>query len=272
MKTKHTPEFVLTMLKELKSLVDNKKFVASEFNRKYSSYYKFRIFIFSKGLMKKNYGIEEWVSIEPNLIMAKELLKLYFNYSRENSERYKNKLKQKNSNNILISPDDLLENIKNQEFEKPEDVEYNSPPFTSNDLEKRFPKAHIQDLKNLLEDKKEHIEFLNEQIESLHETYREKIQSTEIKYEQLQEELKRLRKSLSNQETANNSLKQRLDFSEKGIDDNVQMLLNKNNNLKETIKEQEQEIKELKKLKIEKEKSISTYKILGIPLFSKTKN
>jgi hypothetical protein len=258
MKTKHTPEFVLTMLKELKSLVDNKKFVASEFNRKYSSYYKFRIFIFSKGLMKKNYGIEEWVSIEPNLIMAKELLKLYFNYSRENSERYKNKLKQKNSNNILISPDDLLENIKNQEFEKPEDAEYNSPPFTSNDLEKRFPQAHIQDLKKNIEDKKEHIGALHEEIESLHEAYIGKIT--------------KLEKSLTNQETANNSLKQRLDFSEKGIDDKVQMLLNKNNNLKEIIKEQEQEIKELKNLKIEKEKSILTYKILGIPLFSKTKN
>ena len=95
MKTKITPEYVLTMLKELKELVNQKRFMSTKFATKYPTYYVFQKFIYSKGLMKKVYNQEQWISIEPNIIMATELLKLYINYGKEVKERYNNKVVQK---------------------------------------------------------------------------------------------------------------------------------------------------------------------------------
>ena len=92
MKTKITPEYVLTMLKELKELVNQKRFMSTKFATKYPTYYVFQKFIYSKGLMKKVYNQEQWISIEPNIIMATELLKLYINYGKEVKERYNNKV------------------------------------------------------------------------------------------------------------------------------------------------------------------------------------
>ena len=43
--------------------------------------------------MKKEFGNNKWISIEPNIIMAKELIKLYLLYSREIQERLNNSKK-----------------------------------------------------------------------------------------------------------------------------------------------------------------------------------
>lgn len=92
MKAKITPEYVLIMLKELKELVNQNKFTSTKFAIKYPTYYVFQKFIYSKGLMKKVYNQEQWNSIEPNIIMATELLKLYINYGKEVKERYNNRV------------------------------------------------------------------------------------------------------------------------------------------------------------------------------------
>ena len=91
MKAKITPEYVLTMLKELKELVNQNRFTSTNFATKYPTYYVFQKFIYSKGLMRKVYNKEQWNSIEPNIIMATEILKLYINYGKEARERYNNK-------------------------------------------------------------------------------------------------------------------------------------------------------------------------------------
>ena len=80
MKIKITPEYVLNMLQELKKLTDDRRFSPAQFCKKYPTYSVFRIYIFSKGLMKKEFGNNKWISIEPNIIMARELLKLYNEY------------------------------------------------------------------------------------------------------------------------------------------------------------------------------------------------
>jgi hypothetical protein len=68
--------------------------------------------------MIKKFGVEQWISIEPNIIMATELLKLYISYTKENNEKYK--LSLKNKKQILTN-----ENFNvNKEIENEEKYEF----------------------------------------------------------------------------------------------------------------------------------------------------
>jgi len=376
MKQKITPEYVLTMLQELKKSLDEKKFNLPLFVNKYPSYSAFRKHLRSKGIIKKQYGEYKWISIEPNIIMAKELIKLYLLYSREiqeklnNSKKDFNKIESDKKIKVLEELENKINSTKpitkksitksKSQFESPfmsfvkeirqEGEKWNDAVKRASimkggkiktiktrpqTMEELYPNSFIEDLRKEIGNKKEHIEALQEEREFLHESYTEKIESTERKYKQLQEELVRLRKSLSreekegqqyrkfflnngylpkevedlkqslnltekaltNQEVANEGLKQRLREAEKGIDDNVKMLLQKNSELKETIEIREKEIENLvnryehfdKPLpeptydfppdflepevskpqeKFDISKGSRTYKLFGIPVFS----
>ena len=97
MKTKHTPETVLKMLQDIKQLLDNNNYNTAYIVKKYPSYSKFRKILYSKGLIKENnYAKRQWVSIPPNIIMAREVLRIFisnteqeYRYVRRNSN-YKN--------------------------------------------------------------------------------------------------------------------------------------------------------------------------------------
>ena len=58
-------------------LFDEKKFQLKTIMVKYPSYPVFRKNLCLKGVIKKEYGRYKWISIEPNIIMATELIKLY---------------------------------------------------------------------------------------------------------------------------------------------------------------------------------------------------
>jgi hypothetical protein len=86
MKTLYTPESVLVMLQSVKKLADEQRFTSMSFRHVYPSFYSFRKTLYSKGLLKKIDNRECWVSIEPNIIMATEILKIYKQKYREAEE------------------------------------------------------------------------------------------------------------------------------------------------------------------------------------------
>lgn len=82
-----TPQSVLEMLQEIKSLSDQDKFHSSKFLIKYPSFYQYRGILIRKGLFEKKLGREKWIGIEPNLVMAKAIIKLKIEHSRQLKEK-----------------------------------------------------------------------------------------------------------------------------------------------------------------------------------------
>jgi hypothetical protein len=308
MNNKITPEYVLNMLQELKKVTGDTTFSASEFSKKYPTFSIFRIFLFSKGIIKKHYGINKWISIEPNIIMAKELLKLYTNYSKENAIRSKNRKLEKN--NIKIDEKiEVLETLENKiksnqsfrKYRRPTKKASNKntamslakeirqegelwldavsrasvimkggatkkPQLRDLTMQELYPRAYAQDLKK---------HGYNDVFEVVTENSQLKndFEIINIKYLQLQEMLKESREGLIRQETANQSLKQRLKEAEKGIDENVKKLIERISDLKEKIEAQNEEISDLQDRLIDDKKKSNapaskTYKLFGIPVFS----
>jgi len=77
----------LEMLQEIKSLSDQDKFYSSKFLIKYPSFYQYRGILIRKGLFEKKLGREKWIGIEPNLVMAKAIIKLKIEHSRQLKEK-----------------------------------------------------------------------------------------------------------------------------------------------------------------------------------------
>jgi DNA repair exonuclease SbcCD ATPase subunit len=82
-----TPQSVLEMLQEIKSLSDQDKFYSSKFLINYPSFYQYRGILIRKGLFEKKLGREKWIGIEPNLVMAKAIIKLKIEHSRQLKEK-----------------------------------------------------------------------------------------------------------------------------------------------------------------------------------------
>ena len=82
-----TPQSILEMLQEIKILSDQDKFSSSKFLIKYPSFYQYRGILIKKGLFEKKLGREKWVGIEPNLVMAKAIIKLKTEHSRQLQEK-----------------------------------------------------------------------------------------------------------------------------------------------------------------------------------------
>jgi len=82
-----TPQSILEMLQEIKSLSDQDKFHSSKFLINYPSFYQYRGILIRKGLFEKKLGREKWVGIEPNLVMAKAIIKLKTEHSRQLKEK-----------------------------------------------------------------------------------------------------------------------------------------------------------------------------------------
>lgn len=269
MNKKITPDYVLNMLQELKLLADEKRFLSLQFIKKYPTYGVFRKYLFSKGLIKKEYNSIKWISIEPNIIMAKELLKLYITYTKEVNERYKNKTKNKKIEVL----EQLESKIKsNQKFTRKRTPNKNkrqkkSPMALAKEIRQKgenwysavkrasiimkggktkeitlreptmdenYPISYMQKYKKEIADLKEHIEAKNEEIEFLHNSYTEKIEKIKKEYNIYN----------SNERIANESYKKRILEVENKMLENVEIYKNKLENL--SFKIREEFIKDLK--------------------------
>ena len=258
MKQKNTPENVLEMLQELKKLFDEKKFQLKTFMVKYPSYPVFRKNLCLKGVIKKEYGRYKWISIEPNIIMATELIKLYLSDSKKRRENFENAKKEfyKNKSN-----QNQPKELKIMKDGKTKEITLRKPTF-----EELFPNSFIQDLRKEIGNKKEHIEALQEEREFLHESYTEKIESLKRKYKQLQDELVIQRNSLLNKEAENSELKEIIIDREKEIEN----LLNRFEGFDKPLPEPTYDFPEVSdsQVIVTTPKSSKTYKLFGIPVFS----
>jgi hypothetical protein len=127
-----TPQSILEMLQEIKSLSDQDKFHSSKFLIKYPSFYQYRGILIRKGLFEKKLGREKWIGIEPNLVMAKAIIKLQLEHSRQ--------LKEKRS----MKKDELFDDY----------------PFNNNSIDATFPIKIYDDKDILISDKTEDTAFL----------------------------------------------------------------------------------------------------------------
>jgi hypothetical protein len=201
------------MLQEVKRLSDQNKFNSTEFIKTYPSFYTFRKILINKGLFNKKNGKEKWISIEPNIIMAKSIVRLYLerleklkeerNYTIPNTEELL-KLKklqiQKNfkGKNPIMS---LAKQIR-EEGEK-----WNEAVSRASKIMKGGKSKVIQTRPPTIE---ELFPMAYEQDRILNGTDSKSI------IKKLEDELEKTRQRLINQETANLSYKQRIEELEKG--------------------------------------------------------
>jgi hypothetical protein len=95
MNTKFTPEYVLNMLQEIKKSSDQDNFYLSDYYKKYPSFHGFKKILINKGIISKEPKKPKWISIIPNIIMAKEVSRIFI----ENRKKYLEDLKYKNFEN-----------------------------------------------------------------------------------------------------------------------------------------------------------------------------
>lgn len=218
MKTKHTPETVLKMLQDIKQLLDNNNYNTAYIVKKYPSFSKFRKILYSKGLIKENsYGKRQWVSIPPNIIMSREVLRIFisnteeeYRYVRKNSN-YKNAMEM--AKEIRLDGEKWISAVQRAcAMMKGEKEKLNSeggalPMQTFSEVfeNKEIKKSVGKPLRELPPaDLEEMIEAKNEEIQELHDAY-----ITELKQN------KKYKHQLDIEQMANKSYKQRVENAEK---------------------------------------------------------
>lgn len=213
MRTKFTPHYVLNMLQEVKRLSDQDNFNSTKFINTYPSFYTFRKILINKGLFNKKNGKEKWISIEPNIIMAKSIVRLYL-------ERLE-KLKEE-KNYTIPNTKELLE-LKKLQIEKnfkgknpimslakqirEEGEKWNDAISRASKIMKGGKSKTIQTRPLTIE---ELFPMAYEQDRILNGTDSKSI------IKKLEDELEKTRQRLINQETANLGYKQRMEELEKG--------------------------------------------------------
>lgn len=257
MNAKITPEYVLEMLQELKREFTAKKFKLKTFTKKYPSYNAFRKNLISKGIIKKQFGNYQWVSIEPNIVMAKELIKLYISESRQRQADFKYYTEQFKQKKLLESLEQTtIVKMKNPIMSLAKEIRETGETWNSavsraskiikskneqkiqtrpQTTEELFPNSFIQDLKRDVKEKEQKINSL--EIDA--QKFKDEINGLKVACEMLQ-------KKLSNESVLNDSLKQRLVEAEKGINENVRELSKQTMKLKEKLAQKEEEIFNLK--------------------------
>lgn len=110
MNTKFTPEYVLKMLQEIKKLSDQDDFYFSIITKKYPSFSIFKQILFNKGIISKGRGKAKWISIIPNIIMAKEVSRLFLEKRELYLENWINKKLNESDNQINNEIDNEIDN------------------------------------------------------------------------------------------------------------------------------------------------------------------
>jgi hypothetical protein len=279
MKTKFTPQFVLEMLQEIKLLSDQDSFNFTAFTKKYPSFHPFKKILISKGILSNHRRESKWISIVPNIIMAKEVARLYVENRKqyaedkfyEKIEKINNKTKFPQNNPKEVS---ILQQLENVQFFKQRNPTMSLAKEIRKDGERwndAVSRASKIIKKNKLEEMK--LRDLTNQ-ELFPNSYAQDFETLNIKYQQLQDELRKtkdsydreintnqeyrkfyhnnmnlpaefdkLKQSLKNQETANKCFKQRISELENQLVENVEIYKNKVYDFKNKLGEKNDEIK-----------------------------
>lgn len=266
MKTKFNPAYVLEMLKEIKTLCDQNKFNSIQFSKVYSSYLTFGKILESKGIFSNKTGKPTWISVEPNLIMAKEVFRIYLENKKQNAENKK------------------MDSITKEEYE----IDSNKMPYIES-LEKENSELKLkklQDLKEIeIKDKKiSKLQQINAETKNAnaslvkqlgeiqnHQFFdRGNLTENNIYLNQLTNDLRnaniKLKNELDNKKSKINVLKNELQIKCDLLEElqvssvSIQDL----SNLNKTIYEQKQKILNLDKTLLEKDLIIENLKSISI--------
>jgi len=255
MKTKLTTGYILEMLKEVKSLCDTNNFNYAKFTKSNPLFYSILNVIQTKGILSKNK--KEFTNIEPNEIMAKEVLRL-----------------------VLEERKELLDNVKMDSITK-EEYKINSEKLASRVQSLELELLHTKtDYKDLKDSKDQEIKTLNQKIRELNSVVYEKDDSVKhyVKTNaRLEEKIIENNELISNYKTKSEERIKSLKEKEKLIVENSDLVISQKEDILELnhiINFQIQKIQDLKKnLKdsnknTSKDSVVKTVRIFGIPIYS----
>jgi len=191
MKTKFTPQYVLEMLTKVKNLSDQDNFNSVKFAKSYPSFYSFRKILIEKGLFQKKMNKEKWISIEPNMIMAKAIVTLHAKRLQEAKDKRSLGLTKEDylqiiERNKAIKEDEL------EELEAPKQEEHKSVTTNKN---KVYSLESFQELERQLREAKNNNASLIRQIGEIQNAtffgkkVNSSINTTDAKVEKLREVL-----------------------------------------------------------------------------------
>jgi hypothetical protein len=266
MKTKFNPAYILLMLQDIKKMSNENCFDSVTFLIKYPSFKTFKKILISKGLFESKSGVEKWIGVEPNLIMAKEVFRIYLENKKQNAENKK------------------MDSITKEEYE----IDSNKMPYIES-LEKENSELKLkklQDLKEIeIKDKKiSKLQQINAETKNAnaslvkqlgeiqnHQFFdRGNLTENNIYLNQLTNDLRnaniKLKNELDNKKSKINVLKNELQIKCDLLEElqvssvSIQDL----SNLNKTIYEQKQKILNLDKTLLEKDLIIENLKSISI--------
>ena len=255
MRNKLTTDYILEMLKEVKSLCDTNSFNSAKFIKSHPHFNSVLKVIQAKGILNKSK--KEFTNIEPNDIMAKEVLRL-----------------------VLEERKELLDNVKMDSITK-EEYKINSEKLASRVQSLELELLHTKtDYKDLKDSKDQEIKTLNEKIRELNSVVYEKNDSVKhyVKTNtRLEEKIIENNELISNYKTKSEERIKSLKEKEKLIVENDELIVS----LKEEILEMKHIIN-FQIQKIQKQKDtidtpkkttpkasiVKTVRFLGFPIYS----
>ena len=259
MRNKLTTDYILEMLKEVKSLCDTNSFDFAKFIKSHPHFNSILKIIQDKGIFNKSK--KEFTNIEPNEIMAKEIFRLF---SEERKE--------------------FLENKKMDSITK-EEYKINSEKLTSRVQSLELELLHLKtDYKDLKDSKGQEIKTLNEKIKQLNCVVYEKNDSIKHYVRNnaiLEQKVIENDELISNYKTKAEVRIKSLKEKEKLIVENKDLIISQKEEvleMKHIIDFQIQKIQKLKntlnssKTITQKDSVVKRVRIFGIPIyFSETK-
>jgi hypothetical protein len=288
MKTKFNPVYILLMLQEVKQISDNNSFntlIFSNFLKKYPSFNNFKKILISKGLFESKLGVERWIGIEPNLIMAKEVFRIYL----ENKKQIAENKKKITENKKKIAENKKMDSISKEEYE----IDSNKMPYVESlEKETEIKDKKISELEFVIVELKNANGSLINQLGTMQNKVffdRDSLYSSNTylnqKTKDLTQENVSLKNKLKNTEDLLDGLKKELQIKcdllkEKEINSVSIEDLSKVNkkiyeqkqkilNLDKTLLEKDLIIENLKSISVAESPSVSKkVKLFGIPIYS----
>ena len=275
MKTKFTPAYVLEMLKEIKTLCDQNKFNSIQFSKVYSSYLTFGKILESKGIFSNKTGKPTWISVEPNLVMAKAVLRIYLENKKQNAENKKMDSVTKEEYKIDSNKIPYIESLEKENSElklKLQDLkEKISDVIKVSKKETEIKDKKISELELIIaEVKKAHASLVKQLGEIQNHQFFDRGNLTENNtyLNKLTNDLRnaniKLKIELNNKNSIINGLKNELRIKCDLLEEQVSSVPKEDITLNKKIYEQKQKIINLEKALIEKDSMIKEFKSISI--------
>ncbi len=275
MKTKFNPLYILLMLEEVKKFSDKNSFDSVIFSKKYPSFKTFKKILISKGLFESKSGVEKWIGVEPNLIMAKEVFRIYLENKKQTAVNKKTDSITKEEYEIDSNKIPYIQSLEKENSElklKLQDLkEKISDVIKVSKKETEIKDKKISELELIIaEAKKAHASLVKQLGEIQNHQFFDRGNLTEKNtyLNKLTNDLRnaniKLKYELDNKKSIINGLKNELQIKCDLLEEQVSSVPKEDIILNKKIYEQKQKIINLEKALIEKDSMIKEFKSISV--------